>query len=311
MKNSWFIFAHVINSFEKNDFKRDLNKIKRNLTENTDTYVLRIYNKKLAKVFYITNESVTEIYNLRQEKRNQKSWLLHLVNYIKVYAKDHDSKITGLSYYGHGGSFVLGPWHDPFMTLTSFTKIFIKTLRPKIMCFDSCYMGTIACFYEISKYCRYVIASPSWHPYKSICTLHTFGKLKDRDRDESEWKQYITKMTCEYTDDPSNPKYSCLVGFDLLNLKSIIKKVKTLTFNESTQLKQHDNYQHDLYLALSLEPEIQKKIKEIVITPECIDKCPPRIHGMSIRIPDSKDPWHRFFVKTKWSKVLRRIKIQK
>ena len=309
MKNSWLIFAHVINSFEMSDFKRDMKKLQHNLSKDTDTYVLRIYKKKLAKIYHITDSGSKEIYSLRQGKLSKNKWLLHLIRYVKKYANHNDSKILGLTYYGHGGSFVLGPWDDPFITLRRFINIFVKTIKPQLICFDSCYMGAISCLYEIQRHCRFVIASPSWHPYKSLSTTKTFGKLPNANELGIDWKTYVAKLTCEFNDDPKNPKYSCLIGFDLLNLKTIMKKVKTITFNKNTELKQHDSKQHDLYLTLEMNPSIQQEIKDLVITPTCIDKCPNNIHGMSIREPDYKDPWHHFFIKTKWYKILRKLKI--
>ena len=90
--------------------------------------------------------------------------------------------------------------------------------------------------------------------------------------------------------------------------KNIVKKIKVLKLTSDTVLKLSDPQQFDLFLSITDE-KIAKDIQKTVISKFCINECPKRIHGISIREPDPKDPWHKYFIKTKWSKILNNIEI--
>ena len=56
---SWFIFAHITDKDEHVDFYENFKKCRKNLDINTSVYILKIYNKRLANITYMTsNEEI-------------------------------------------------------------------------------------------------------------------------------------------------------------------------------------------------------------------------------------------------------------
>lgn len=303
---SWFVFAHIIDSFEKDDYNKIFKKCKKNLSKDTDVYVLRIYNKRIARIYHYTQNHEEIILHSRQLKMSRGRWISGLVKFVKDKVKENGSKIHALSYYGHGGSVVVGRWQDPFMGIAEFTKLVIKPIKPTLMAMDSCYMAAITSLYEFAPYCKYVLASPSWHPYASVSQVPMFGKLPISDSD-ADWKTYAIKLARQFQNLESNPKYTCLIPFDISGLRDTIKKIKTLYLTKESTLKLNDKQQYDLYL--SVDKSLKKSILKTVLCWKCVEKCPERVYGISVREPDPEDAWHKHFLKTKWSKVLDRIKI--
>lgn len=306
---SWLVFAHIVNQDEKDEFDKNFKKCKKNLDDNTSVYVLRIYNKKLANVYYITKEKQEIIFKSRQKDLSRRRWLTMLVNFIKNDSNNRDTEIKAISYYGHGGSVVIGPWSEPFLGISQFTDYIIKPFNPILITMDSCYMGCLTSMYEVAEYCKFAAASPSWHPDLSVSTLKIFGKLPLTDDDET-WQNYTKYISCEFQSTGRKPKYSCLLPIDLRNLRNLVGQIKVLKFNKQTNLKLNDPQQHDLYLSIT-DKDLQNKFKDILINKRCIDRCSERINGISIREMDSDDPWHSYFVKTKWYRVFKKIKVIK
>jgi hypothetical protein len=304
---SWLIFAHITDKEETDEFYRNFKKCKSNLDKDTTAYILRIYNKKLANVFYITNETMTIILKNQQRNSTIRSWLKKLVNFIKTDAQKQKTNIQALSYYGHGGSVVIGRWCDPFLGISDFTKYIIKPFNFKLVTMDSCYMGGLTSMYEIAPYCKFVAASPSWHPNLSISSLKTFGKLPSSNDDEI-WKNYTRLLTCEFKRTGNKPKYSSLIPIDVRNLVKLVNRIKILKLTKDTVLKLNDPQQFDLYLSIT-DKHLAEQIRDTVISKTCITNSPERINGISVREPDPEDPWHKYFLKTKWSKVLKNITI--
>ena len=304
--NSWISLAHITDKFEDNDFKQDLDKMKKNLDNTTDVYIIRIYAKKIAKIIHVTNKKITLLKTIHKKIDSTNAWCLKMVDFVKTQAKN----IIALNYYGHGGAVVIGPWKKPFMSLVNFVKIWVQILKPKILCFDSCYMGSLSSLYEISFHCKFVLASPSWHPYSSLTTLDSFGQLPNF-KNKNEIQDYISKLSCEFNHLPRLPKYACLVAFNLTNLQKLVKNLKVLKLNKSSRIiGAHDDQQYDLNLAV---PKHLKQItKELIISPpSCTKNCPKRIHGISVREPDTDDIWHKYFIKMKWAKKLKHVEIIK
>lgn len=56
---SWFIFAHITDKDEHEDFYKNFKKCRKNLDINTSVYILKIYNKRLGNITYMTsNEEI-------------------------------------------------------------------------------------------------------------------------------------------------------------------------------------------------------------------------------------------------------------
>jgi len=304
MLNSWLIVAHISDSFEVNDFKRIFKKCQKQLTPETDIYIIYIYHKKQGKIIHITQNSFTVLTGFNQKTRSQSVWCNKMLDYILARANP-----VAMSYYGHGGGLVVGPWKDPWMSLKKFNHIFIKRIRPEILCFDSCYLGSIVSLYEIAKDVKYVLASPAWHPYTSISSLKLFGKLPSftRKNKHEVFRNYAKDMSCEFSKVKNQPKYSCLVAFDLTNLDKNIKKIKKLEFTKDQNLKLHDPDHYDLLA--SVESHIKKDLEEIVISKECMSKCPIRIQGISVSYQPKNGAWSDHFTRSRWGKFTKTIKI--
>jgi hypothetical protein len=305
---SWLVFAHVISQSEQQEFDRNFKKCSKNLDDNTSVYILKIYNKKLATIYYISKQSGIEIiFKSRQLDLTLNKWIKKLVTFIKKDSINRNTEIKALSYYGHGGSVVLGPWADPLLGISDFTNLVVKPLDIILVTMDSCYMGGMTSMYEMAHYCKFAAASPSWHPDLSISTLRNFGKLPKDDNDET-WRNYTRSLTCEFQSTGKKPKYSCLVPIDLRNLINFVDKIKVLYLTKNSVLKLQDPDQYDFYLSLE-DPVLKNEAEEILINKRCIDICPERINGISVRKLDKDDSWYKYYVKTKWAKVYKKLKI--
>lgn len=305
---SWLIFAHVISKSEQQEFDRNLRKCQKKLNDNTSVYILKIYNKKLATVYYLSKKAGIEIiFKSRQLDLTFNKWIKKLVKFIKTDTIKNQTEIKALSYYGHGGSVVIGPWGDPLLGISDFVKLVIKPFDIILVTMDSCYMGGMTSIYEIAHHCKFAAASPSWHPDLSVSTLYKFGSLPLDNNDET-WKNYTKSLTCEFQSTGKKPKYSCLVPIDLRNLINFVDKIKVLYLTKNSVLKLQDPNQYDLYLSLE-DPILKKEAKEILIDKRCINICPERINGISVRKLDKDDSWHKYFLKTKWAKVYKTLKI--
>lgn len=304
MVNSWLIVAHISDSFEVDDFKRIFKKCQKQLKPTTDIYIIYVYHKKQGKIIHITHDNYTVLKVFNQKTNSQTVWCNKMLNYILSL-----SKPVAMSYYGHGGGLVVGPWKNPWMSLKKFNHIFIKKVRPEIICFDSCYLGSIVSLYEISKNVKYVLASPAWHPYTSISSLKLFGKLPlfNRQNKHEVFKKYITNMACEFSRVKNQPKYSCLVAFDLTTLDRIIRKIKKLELTKDQNLQLHDPDNYDLLA--SVESHIKKDLEKIVLSKKCMSKCPIRIQGISVSFQPRDGAWNDHFTRSRWGKFTKTIEI--
>lgn len=306
MINSWLIVAHIIDSFEINDFKKIFKKCQKQLSDNTDIYIIYVYKKKRGKVIHITRDSYDILKYFKQKTNSQTVWCNKMLNFVL-------KKTTpiAMSYYGHGGGLVVGPWSNPWMTLKKFNHIFIRKVKPEILCFDSCYLGSIVALYEIASNVKYVLASPSWHPYTSISSLKLFGKLPQftLQNKHKVFQQYIINMSCEFSKVKNQPKYSCLVAFDISNLNKIIPQIKKLEFKKDHNLQLHDPDNYDLLS--SVESHIKKDLEEIVLSKKCMSKCPIRIRGISVTHQPKGAAWSDYFTSSRWGKFTKTIEIIK
>jgi hypothetical protein len=302
--NSWLIVAHISDTFEINDFKKIFKKVQKQLSETTDIYVIYVYHKKRGKIIHITNESYEILKYFNQKDDTQTVWCNKMLNFVLKLTKP-----VAMTYYGHGGGLVVGPWVNPWMSLKKFNNIFIKKVKPEILCFDSCYLGSIVSLYEIEHNVKFVLASPAWHPYTSISSLKLFGNLPNYTKQNKTeiFKKYAIDMSCEFSTVKGQPKYSCLVAFDLTNLDKIIKKIKKLEFIEEHNLKLHDPDHYDLLA--TVEANISKELSTIVLSKKCMSKCPITIQGPSVSYQFKDGKWGDYFSNSKWGKFTKTINI--
>ena len=191
------------------------------------------------------------------------------------------------------------------MDFKKFVDIIVKRVKPEIVCFDSCYSGTISCLYELSPYTRYVVSSPAWHPYTSISELKAFGDLPKKSRD---FKGYAVKLASQFNSIKSNPKYTCLIAFDISKLDSIVSKVRSLDYSNEYNLKLNEKDTYDFSKVVN--SSISEKIKGLVISDKCMKNCPVSIEGPSIYYVSSSDQWRNLYLNSRWAKFIKHKKVK-
>ena len=301
--NSWLVIAHISDRIELGEFNKTFKKVKKNVSETTDVYVISIYRTK-GTIMRITNKSQMIIKIFYQKDDSQKKWCKKMVQFVLKLCKP-----IAMTYYGHGGAVVVGPWNKPWMGLKAFNEIFIKTVKPEIMAFDSCYLGSIVTLYEIEQNVKLVLASPAWHPGSSISELKLFGALPKYTSatKKAVLAKYAIALSCEFSTIKRLPKYSCLVAFDLTNLDKIVKKIDHLELIDDNNLKLRDPNTYDLLA--SVNPKVSKQLSTIVLSKRCMSRCPLTIKGASVSYHDKHDVWNKHFKETKWGKFTRTIDI--
>lgn len=279
---SWLILANITSKEELLLYKKDITKCGENLTPGTTVILFRLYHN-IIKLEYLS-------YNNRK--------LIGFYNKIDLYKLLYKFKnnISGLVYYGHGyGISLLGN-----TSVIDFVKNIIKNLRPKLICFDACYMADIISLYEIAPYTRYVLASPSWHPYSSIIRTSHFGKFS-RSKD---MLKYIETLTDEFERiiiDKKEPLYSCCVSFDLKYLHSCLSKLNSIDFSNQKHLP-YDKNRYDLCSVIK-DKNIVKQFDKIIIKKPNI--CSEKISGIAITNPKSYTKKEmKIYKNTEWYKTI-------
>lgn len=260
-----------------------LKKCCENLSSKTDAYIVRIY-KNSIKLEYLckTHTKMLGFYNK---------------THLYILLEKFENKIDGLLYYGHGhGLSLLGQ-----TSLVDFVKRVIKNIKPRLVCFDACYMADIIMLYEIAPYTRYILASPSWHPYSSIIRTQCFGNFQ-----ENNLRRYILNITDEFekiTLDRKEPAYSCCISFDLKSLHTILDKIDILDFTN----KEHLYYDKNRF---DLQSIIKKKIDKIIIKKPT--SCSNKITGIAITNPKSYNKEEfTIYKNTLWYKnIIRKNKVR-
>lgn len=306
---SWLVVAHVTSLKEKKDFMRIFKTAQKNLHRYTDIYIIYIYHKKIGKIFHITSDTFEVVANMNQGQDGQTKWCNKMVQTVLRITQP-----VAMTYYGHGGGVVIGSWSDPLMSLKKFAKIFVKPVQPKILGLDSCYLGSIVSLYELSPFVNFVLGSPAWHPFTSISSLPLFGKLpnvtnKTSAEQNALYKKYIIAMSCAFGKLKGQPKYSCLVAFDLTHMDRIIPQIKTLVFSEQHNLHLQDPDSYDL--KESVEKHLKADIESLVLSKHCMTKCPVKIQGSSVSNFKKNDAWINHFAASRWGKFIKNVKIIK
>lgn len=284
---SWLILANITSKEELILYKKDLIKCHENLSTKTVVYIVRIY-KDIIKLEYLCKKfrRVIGFYD--------KSTLYKLL-------EKFNNKIDGLVYYGHGhGISLLGN-----TSVIEFVKKVVKNIKPYLICFDACYMADIVTLYEIAPYTRYILASPSWHPYSSIIRTRNFGHFH-----RSNLKKYVKNMTIEFEKlilSRKEPLYSCCISFDLKKLPSVLSSLKVLDFSNQKHLS-YDKNRYDLCSVIQ-DQNIIKKFDNIIIKKP--NSCSDKISGIAITNPDSYTKKElKIYKKTLWYKnIISKVKI--
>ena len=300
---SWFIFAHATDTYEEATFYAQTRKIIKN-NPNTRIWIFYVYSKKIGKLFLIENGEMKHVFNQNKKKMSTETWCGTILKYVMEH--DEHNKF-GLVYYGHAGSIVVGPWVDPTMSFLKFTQVFMKRLKPLIFLGDACLLGSIESLYEMAPYCRFFAGSPSYHPYQSFITLESFAR-PTTNLTSAGLTKYVRKLSCEFNSIEKLPNYGCVIAFDLKNLREITKNIKNIVFKKENAI---NNYQYDLADSV-IESGPRKKLKELVINKKCMqNKCPKKIHGITISTREVGESWNIKFSKMAWGKLLKKINTSK
>ena len=183
---------------------------------------------------------------------------------------DNKIKIHGVDFYGHSAGLLLGGYYNLkyFLTAPDLTEHVLRPLQPKVVTFDSCYMGVISALYEMSdvKSIQYVLASPTYHPSYSLLESEAFGKIGTGSHDKATLAKQLKAVTCSFQE-LTRPAYRCFILIDLQKIPKLVKKLSKLTvddfnFTNSTMLSKADKVTHDIYKSVK-HPEIKKLVKEI------------------------------------------------
>jgi hypothetical protein len=301
MVNSWLVVAHISKKKEEEEFQKIFKKAQKQLTPGTDIHIIHIRGTKQGKVIHITQQDYTTK-QFNKGEMSQTKWCNTMLNYVLTKTKP-----VCFSYFGHGGGLVVGPWYKPLMSLKKFNDIFIVKVKPVLIGFDSCYLGSIVSLYEISKNAKFALASPSWHPFTSISSMKLFGNIPSYTaKNKMEvFKEYAKGLSEEFSMVKNNPSYTCLVAFDLRNIEKAVKKIKTLTFTRETNLNLQDGDQYDL--VSSVNEEAKEDLRKVVIYK---NKCPGTINGISVSYQNVGNIWDTFYKKSKWGDyTIRKVKI--
>lgn len=265
----------------------------------------------------ITAEGQESLGTLPYQKPSSDSMYEKYLNTLRYLVRSlHRNGVTihGINYYGHSSGLEMGSFFSKSRVLATtlhFVDVVLKPLQPKVLIFDSCYMGLISALYEISrvKSILYVMASPSYHPSFSILETKAFGKIGVYGRDKASIAYYLHKASCEFQN-ITWPAYRCFLVFNIRKIPKFVEKDlrnairnEQLIFDDDTVVVKEDSM-YDLYRS-ARDPELRKKIKQIGYHGCGASKC-KIIRGMSIDIdlPELHVP---IYQKMKWYNVMKDV----
>ena len=180
----------------------------------------------------------------------------------------------GLLYYGH----MLGLRTQKKLSLDVFVAEVISKVRPTITYFDSCYMADIRVMQKISSFTRYLMASPSFHPYTSILDTKSFYSFPKRSDPTKKWYQYVKEVVSEYNKlqrSRVEPKYTCLFGFDLKHMSY---------FDAELNCRQNEHMPHNKrrfdFVDCVTNDRVKNDLLKSIITQH--EQCEFNTHGIGI-----------------------------
>jgi len=235
------------------------------------------------------------------------------LRYLVRRLKRNNIKIHGINYYGHSSGLELGTYYQNriFCTTLNFVDVVVEPLQPRVVIFDSCYMGLLSALYELArvKSIFYVMASPTYHPSYSILETESFGKIGVESKEKSAIAYHLHKVSCEFQM-ITRPSYRCFLVFNLRkiprfvehDLKAAIRNER-LKFDKSSVVVQED-YMYDLYRSAK-DQSFKNKIKAISYHACGTHKCKV-VRGLSIdiRLPELHVPIYK---KMRWYNVMKEV----
>ncbi len=195
--------------------------------------------------------------------------------------KRKNIKIHGFDYYGHSAGPLIGDgWYHSknFLTVTDLVRYVLQPLQPRVLIFDSCYMGVISALYELSqvKSIQWVMASPTYHPSYYVLETEAFGKVGTKSHDKAFLGKQLRAISCAFQE-LTRPSYRCFILIDLQKIPALVRKLTKLNhedfvFTRETQLSRADAITHDLYQTVK-DSNIKRMVKHISKDTCGLQKC--------------------------------------
>jgi hypothetical protein len=261
----------------------------------------------------ITSEGV-EYVGVMDYGRQGTGYYTKYVPKVKKLVKtflDNNIKIHGVDFYMHSAGILVGDgWYHKrnFLTIMDVVDHVFQPLQPRVVIFDSCYMGVLSALYEISKVksIYWVMASPSYHPSFSVLETDAFGKVGTTSHDKDTLGKQLARISCDFQA-LTYPSYRCFILFDIRKIPKFVQELKhvgpqMLRFSKETQLSAADKVTHDLWRA-STDPYLKSLIKDIVKDTCGLKHCKVA-RGMSIEIT-YPDAHLGLFKSTRWYKEMK------
>jgi len=290
---NWLLIAHFTNEKERKNSEKDFSTTV--VAKGVSIYVA-MFGPNInspVQMRKITSEGIFDIGILPFQHGSSNKYLHYLptLRYLVKGLTRNNIKIGGVIYYGHSLGINLGSFDSMrmFCTTSDFVETVLEKLKPKIMIFDSCYMGLISCMYEISRVrsIKYVMASPSYHPSYSVLNTKSFSKMGTGSLSKATIVKHLRGISCEFQQLLKQTSYRCFLVFDMDKIPPFVKELKKgllrgdFVFDKSSTVVKEDSM-HDLYRAAQT-PHLKKMIKDISKHACGLNKCKV-VRGLSIDI---------------------------
>lgn len=275
---NWLMLAHF-----KNPKERDgcINHISGTIVQPGVTVFIGMFGPYInspVNLYTVTSNGAEYVGIMKELKSVQgkgyyNKYVPKVQKLIKTFT-DNKIKIHGVDFYGHSSGLLAGGYYNLkyFLTITDLVDHVFAPLQPKVVIFDSCYMGVMSALCEMAdiKSIQWVLASPTYHPSFSVLETDAFGKVGTGSHDKATLGKQLRKITCAFQD-LTWPAYRCFVMIDLQKIPKLVKALKetvrlhgydAFKFVKETQLSNADKVTHDLYKSVK-DPHIKKLIREI------------------------------------------------
>lgn len=290
---NWLLIGHFTNDKERRNSAKDFSTtvVKKGVSIYVTIFGPNINSPVQMK--RITSDGVEDIGVIPFQHGSGNKYLRYLptLRYLVRLLQRNKIKIGGVIYYGHSSGLNLGDYYHMrmFCTTSDFVETVLEKLKPKIMLFDSCYMGMISCIYEIARVrsIKYVMASPSFHPSFSVLNTESFSRIGTGSVNKTTIERHLRGISCEFQQFMNQTSYRCFLVFEMDKIPRFVKELKKalirgeFKFDRSTTVVKADSM-HDLYKAARTS-YMKNMIKDISKHACNLSKCKV-VRGLSIDI---------------------------
>lgn len=225
--------------------------------------------------------------------------------------KNVDFRFDKILFWGHGASWVVGTWKKPdeFLSIDELNDELFVPFQPKLIVFEACYMGSLACLFSMHSSIKYIVASPGLQPYCSFMDLSKFFRspLTTKQQDLKEYAIQLANQWMEVAREQE--KESCMLVFDVRYVQRVIAPLikqnwATMMFDKRAQVHRVDARVFDIWSATRHLPDLQNKIRKSILNVPQKKPIPCwRVRGMTV---DSKiiRKWSHLYDQCRWAKFL-------